>query len=407
MSPGELAAHVLARVPPGQATVALSGGADSSLLAWALSRRPGVIALTIDHGLPHSAAMARAASAVASAVGLDHSIVAVAPRSSSETDLRSVRLSALEANASGWIVTGHTADDVAETVMGNLLRGAGASGMAAIPERRDRYIRPMLDLTRIEVRRAAHDLGLPFADDPMNDDPAIRRNRLRIETIPGLAKDYNPELVESLRRTARLAAQDEAVLARRAETVPIRTDEEAVLIPAAALTTLPTAVAARVVRRALRIAAGPGPGDEKTVIAILDVAAGAPPASLCGGLSAIREGPWGALAGPPPETPAPQRLPGRGSVRFGPWLIEVGRGRPVPAGDLVVRAARPGDRIAFEGGSKRVVDVFRESCVPVRLRPRWPVVESGGRIAWVVGLRAVPLPPGGSSTSVAATREAE
>jgi len=396
----DLRRTIATRVPPGPVTVALSGGADSAVLAWSLADRDDVVAVTIDHGLPGSAALVAAAERIASRLGLRHRVVTVAPRSASEGDLRTARLAALEAESAGWIVTGHTADDQGETVLGNLLRGAGPGGLAGIPVRRGRFIRPLLDVGRAETRALAAELQLPFADDPQNDDPAVRRNRIRTETLPALAAAYNPRLGDALVRTAAALAADEEVLEDRAARVPVRRDEEAVLIPASALTQLPMAVAARVVRRGLRMLLGDHAGDAAAIAGALAAAAGGGVGTLRGGLDAHREGPWLAIAGPPPPPPEPVDLAATGSTRFGPWLIAVGSGGvlvPV-SGAARVRAVQAGDRIEMGQGSKLVAEALREAGVPERLRRRWPVVEERGRIAWVVAIRVA---PGGARSGVA------
>jgi tRNA(Ile)-lysidine synthetase-like protein len=74
-------------------------------------------------------------------------------------------------------------------------------------------------------------------------------------------------------------------------------------------------------------------------------------------------------------------------------------------GPLVVRAVAPGDRIRVKGGTKKVFDALGEAGVPRRLRRRWPVVESGGRIAWLVSIRAADERDG--DVGVAATRVPE
>ena len=406
MSADALRRRVADRVPPGPVSIALSGGADSAVVAWALCDRPGVGTVTIDHGLPGSAALVHAAGEIAARLGLSHRVVVVSPRSSSESDLRTVRLAALEGAGQGWIVTGHTADDQAETVLGNLLRGAGAQGLAGIPWRRGRFVRPLLDVPRDETRRLAAELGLPFADDPQNDDLSIRRNRIRRQTLPALEAAYNTGLRAALLRTARFAAADHDLIEARAALVPVRRDEEAVLIPAAALTVLPPAVAGRVARRALRMLVGPSGGEEPSVDAVLAAAGGAGVSTVLGGLDIRREGPWVVVAGPPPPPPAPVEIAPSGSVRFGPWTITAGSGGvAVPVGGVaLVRAVRPGDRISIGRGSKPVTEALREAGVPPRLRSRWPVVEEHGRIAWVVGVRVAPSTTG-SVVTMSATKE--
>ncbi|MBI5158429.1 MAG: tRNA lysidine(34) synthetase TilS [Acidimicrobiia bacterium] len=407
MSTTELRRRVRSRVPPGTVTIALSGGADSAVVAWALCDLPGVDAVTVDHGLPGSPALVSAATTIAANLGIPHRVVEVHPRSASEGDLRVARLAALEAATEGWIVTGHTADDQAETVFGNLMRGAGPEGLAGIPWRRNRYVRPLLDVSRAETRRLAAAVGLPFVDDPQNDDPTVRRNRIRSETLPSLAATYNPALREALLRTAASAAADHELIEARAAAVPLVRDEEAVLVPAAALTVLPHAVAARVARRALRMLLGPPGGDGAAVGAMIAATAGTRVATVIGGIDVHREGPWLVLVSGAPPSPQPVELVPPATVRVGPWTITAGSGGvAVPVGGVVqVRAARPGDRIAIGVGTKRVTEALREAGVPPRLRARWPVIDERGRIAWVVGVRVAPTPAGGSVVPMSAMKE--
>jgi len=282
--------------------------------------RAGVAAraVTVHHGLDASDDLVRAASAIASRLGLAHSVVD-APGGGSETELRRSRLEAIEKSCDPgeWIVTGHTRDDQAETVLGNLVRGAGPAGLAGIPRRRHPWARPLLGVTRERTRRVAGAAGLAFVDDPQNDDRSIRRNRLRHEVIPSLEADFNPALREALARTARLAASDDDVLAARARAVPIRRDDGAVLVPASALVTLPPAVAGRVVRRALRMVLDPYPGSSADVAAVLGAVSG-PTGQIAGGFVAVREGPFVAIhAGEEGEAPPPMQVPVPGEVVFG------------------------------------------------------------------------------------------
>jgi tRNA(Ile)-lysidine synthase len=397
--------------------IALSGGADSAALALAaVAREDPVRAITVDHGLPGSALLVAAAREIAAVLGLTHEVVE-AHGGVSETDLRLARIEAIEAalRPGEVVLTGHTRDDQAETVLGNLLRGAGPAGLAGIPARRGVWIRPMLDISREAARRIAGLAGLPFVDDPQNDDPAIRRNQLRQVTIPSLETRYNPALKAALARTARLAAADDEMLEKRAAAVPIRREEEAVLVPAAALATLPTPVGSRVARRAIRMLLDPYPGSAEDVAAVMDAVSGTI-GQLSGGLLAEREGPFVTIHSPEaPAVPKPVELPVPGSVRFGAWLIVSGaegdaalgrQGAVIAAtGPLVVRAVAPGDRIRVRGGTKKVFDALGEAGVPRRLRRRWPVVESGGRIAWLVSIRAADERDG--DVGVAATRVPE
>ena len=392
--------EVAVRLPEGRVIVALSGGADSAALAYAVAAA-GVPAraVTVHHHLPGSDGLVRAAAEMAAALRIGHTVVD-APGGESETELRRTRLEALEKerDLDEWILTGHTRDDLAETVLGNLIRGAGAGGLAGIPSRRHPWARPLLQTTRELARAVARTAGLPFVDDPMNDDPSVRRNRLRHGVIPAIELDFNPAFREALARTAEAAAADDDVLQSRAAAVPIIHDEEAVLVPTAALATLPQAVAARVARRALRMVLDPYPGSAQDVSAVLGAVDGVT-GQIGGGFLAVPEGAHVAIhSGESPPPPPETELSVPGEAAFGPWLIRSGPPEAAALGrhgavldateTLLVRAARPGDRIGIPGGTKKVSDALAEAGVPPRLRTRWPVVESDGRILWVVAIRA-------------------
>ena len=104
-------------------------------------------------------------------------------------------------------MTGHTSDDQAETVLANLLRGAGLDGLAGIPERRGHIARPLLGISRSETRELATLAGVPFLDDPANLDEGPVRNRIRAELIPHLEAEYNPGLRRHLVAAARAISE--------------------------------------------------------------------------------------------------------------------------------------------------------------------------------------------------------
>ncbi len=396
-----LLARVRERLPEAPVLVALSGGADSAVLAWAVSQSTKQArAVSVDHRLPGSNELMDAATAIAATIGLRHEIVVAQRSPSSETALRETRYAALESAAveDEVILTGHTLDDQAETVLGNVLRGTGATGLSGIPPTRGRIMRPLLDVARSDTRLVAEELGLPFVDDPQNSDAGVRRNQLRNETIPTLTTRFNPRLVEALARLASNAAADDEVLGSRAARVPVIHREGAVVVPAAVLATLPPAIAARVARRALREVRGPYAGTAFEIAAVLD-AVNHSAVTIGGAVDVHREGPWVVLVAHEPAIPAASELEVGREVGFGDWLVSVEAGSrsigrfsvtiPLPH-RLVVRAATPNERIAIAGGSKRVGDALAEAGVPLRVRPSWPVVEADGIIAWLAGVRAAP-----------------
>ena len=109
----------------------------------------------------------------------------------------------------GLIATAHTQDDNLETVLLNLTRGTGLAGLCGIPPRRERFIRPMLAVSRAEIEAYLAQNGLSHVTDSTNFLPDARRNRLRQSVIP-LLKAENPSLCETAFRMCRLLEADEA-----------------------------------------------------------------------------------------------------------------------------------------------------------------------------------------------------
>ena len=214
--------------PPPDAPVvaAVSGGPDSlALLALAVAAGLEVTAVHVDHGLrPGSAAELDVVAAAAEQLGAGVRGVAVdvAPGPDLEARARIARHAALGPHA----MFGHTADDQAETVLGNLLRGAGLAGAAGMaPGHRH----PILALRRGETEALCAELGLEVVRDPSNDDPAFRRNRLRHEVLPLLDDVAGRDVVPLLaRHAAHARAATEHLAAEAAAAVPDPTDARAV-----------------------------------------------------------------------------------------------------------------------------------------------------------------------------------
>jgi tRNA(Ile)-lysidine synthase len=125
------------------------------------------------------------------------------------------------ATGAAWVVTGHTAEDQAETVLHRLLRGTGLRGLAGIPRRRAlapgiQLVRPLLHVRRAEILAFLEQLGQPFRSDSSNLDRYFTRNRLRYELLPLLAREYNPAVADVLNRLAEQADEVQTFLAERA-----------------------------------------------------------------------------------------------------------------------------------------------------------------------------------------------
>ena len=250
----------------------VSGGTDSlALLVLAAAAGLDVTAVHVDHGLrPGSADEADVVSAAAAAHGARFSAVRVelAAGPNLEARARDARRAALGPGA----MTGHTADDVAETVVLNLVRGAGLDGLAGI---RPGPTKPLLALRRSDTGAVCAAAGLVPVEDPSNTDPAHRRNRVRHEVLPLLDGVAERDVAGLLARTAALVGDDAALLDELAAALD-PTD-------AAALATAPAPLARRAVRQWLVAADPPYPPDAATVERVLAVARGQHRATEVGG----------------------------------------------------------------------------------------------------------------------------
>ncbi len=240
------------RAPSG-GVLAVSGGPDSVALARAaLAARPGPGVLLVLAHLNHQLRGAESDADEAFVVALHAGLVASgeanlrvacqridvgqqarAEGGNLEAVAREVRYRWLAevagAHGLGWVATGHTASDQAETVLHRLLRGTGLAGLRGIAPRRElaagvELVRPLLSVPRADVLAYLGALGQPYRHDPSNADLARTRNRIRHELLPHLAERYNPRVAEVLARLAEQArdawsAEEEAgaLLLREAE----------------------------------------------------------------------------------------------------------------------------------------------------------------------------------------------
>lgn len=240
---------------------ALSGGADSTaMMILAVAAGCEVSAVHVHHGLRPSAdhdTTCAELSARRFDVPLRIERVRVPEGPNLEARARAARSAVLGPET----MTGHTADDQAETLLLALLRGAGATGLAAI---RPGVRHPILALRAAETRALCVASGVDVADDPMNRDPRFRRNRVRHELLPLLDEIAERDTVPLLTRTADLVRSDDDLL----------TSQAADLDPtdALALVAAPLPVARRALRRWLTIEGYPP--DAAAVERVLAVAAG-------------------------------------------------------------------------------------------------------------------------------------
>jgi tRNA(Ile)-lysidine synthase len=295
--------------------VALSGGSDSvaltCLLLEAGPRIPFEVAAVahFNHRLRETAARDEAfCREMAGRLGLPFAVdsadvraYAASERLTVEDAARRLRYDFLrrEAQARGAarIAVGHTQDDQAETFLLKLVRGAGAAGLGAIYPERDGVVRPLLEVTRTELRGYLAARGVTWVEDETNEALDNPRNRVRHVILPELVRTYGGDVRGSLARAAELIREDGEVLdalartafARVASCSPDTCDPDTVALDAAQLRAEPLPVRRRVLLHALRIVAGRREAGYTHVQLAMDVLAGdCPGADVPGGRVELR-----------------------------------------------------------------------------------------------------------------------
>jgi tRNA(Ile)-lysidine synthase len=428
-----------ALVRPGdRVLVALSGGPDSVALAQALWELRSELGLDLtlahlNHQLREGADQDEAFCAgLAERFGLPFVSGRVDVRAearleggSIEETARAARYRFLEDRAEALgcqrIAVGHTRDDQAETFLLRLLRGAGGSGLAAIPPIRParvgRVIRPLLAVRRVEVLAFLEKRDLPYREDPTNADLAIPRNRIRLQTLPELERQFNPRLVDALAQTADILREEDDWLEQQAAEwleSHARSGRGELRLSAERLSQLHPALGRRVLRAAIRRVKG----DLRSLAArhleavgeLLEAGKSGRRLALPGGIEATRSFDDLRLrqrnrreANPDYRLPLP--VPGEVVVpeASGVLRVELSQGSALPAaagdavvirlandaGPLAIRSPRAGDRFHPLGapGSKKLSRYLMERRVDQSLRRRVPLVVAGegDRILWVVG----------------------
>ena len=259
-----LVAELLSRCtfPPENSHVdcAVSGGADSvALLVLARAANLNVTTWHVDHGLrenSHIEAELVAQLATQFGTQFESRTVNVKQGANTEARAREARYDALPQG----VMTGHTADDQAETILINLLRGSGTRGLAGMQPTDQR---PLLHIRRSETEALCSALGIAVFNDPSNNDERFQRNRIRHEVLPLLESLAKRDLVPVLTRQADLLRDDDDLLNELAGALD-PTD-------ALALANAPIALSRRAIRSWLT---NPLVPDSATVERVLEVARG-------------------------------------------------------------------------------------------------------------------------------------
>lgn len=418
--------------PPGtRVGVAVSGGADSTALLLLLLDvwdRGLLCAIHVNHGLrgADSDGDEQFCRDLAATAGIPihvHRTGGAAGESGKNLEecAREERLSyfrqLIDDGVVDAIMTAHTRDDQAETVLFRLLRGASLAGLAGIhtesPLGRGRLLRPVLDRTRTELRAELEKRDQTWREDTTNASPEFRRNRIRLELLPQLERDWNPELSHTLAQTAELAWDEEqfwkSYTAHEAEQVFLPQKGNTWTVDASKLISRPVAVARRLVRWALeRVRGDLRQIDFPHVEAVLALARQEEGHGriILPGADIMRSFEWLRFAAHDPSNAEDKlaarnreeqvSVPGEAVAADGSVIRLEAVDDTVEASGVLffgpeglpetvtLRSWKPGDqyRPSGYGEPKKLKSLFQDCRVPLWDRGTWPIITLGKQIIW-------------------------
>jgi tRNA(Ile)-lysidine synthase len=248
--------------------IAVSGGADSLALAYAVLKESAplaitAIAVTVNHQLQEgSKVQAEKVKSQLLDMGYEEVIiedVVVSLHEGIEAGARTARYESLEnillKKGAKQIYLGHTRDDQAETVLLGLARGSGTRSLSGMAVKNKNYIRPLLSITRAETEQACKEVGVTPWNDPHNQNTDFTRVRVRKNVLPVMEENLGPGIAAALARSAALFRDDADALDEIAE------DQIQALnlaeLDCSYLEALPRAIRSRILRAAIYAAGAP------------------------------------------------------------------------------------------------------------------------------------------------------
>lgn len=407
-----LAVFLESRLIPGdRLCVALSGGRDSVVLLHALRQLNLPVelsALHVHHGLSANAdAWADFCTSLCRDWGIPLLLHAVQVLRDSgeglEAAARRMRYQVFAGCDAKWLALAHHRDDQAETVLLNLLRGAGVDGAGGMVAERShgsfglRLIRPLLDLPRVAIEAYAAAQGLVWIDDESNADTAFRRNYLRHQIMPRLAARF-PGSDAALARAAAHFTEGASLLADFAEADRL-TVAPGGRIEIIRLNALPVARARNLLRHELRLAGCAAPELRWIDEALHQLASQRPEAAPCVSvgrhqLHAYR-GEVHVCEVQPPAPALPLIWCGEASLPWAGGVIrfteQTGAGlsrAQLAGGELRILRRSGGERLQLDPMRPRrtLKNLLQESAIPPWERERLPCLWCGDTLAWVGSL---------------------
>ena len=393
--------------------VSISGGLDSTVLLHALVRtapRVPVVAVHVDHGLqPAAGSWARHCRDFAAALGVHFELCRAAVDLDSglgmEAAARGARYAACRAMLApgDWLLTGHHADDQAETVLLNLMRASGPTGLGGIRRCRrfatGRLVRPLIDVPRAELAAYAARHALEFVDDPSNRDTGLDRNYLRHEVLPLLEARW-PGAAARIRQSAALAQEAAGLLAGLAAADLGAPGERTDRLELAKLAPLSVARQANVLRHAYAGLGLPPPGRihlEQILGGLVAARDDAVPLVAWPGACARRYRGRLYLLPAPDEAELPDAIrvtTGRVSLPAGLGALEFvdaaerGLATGLVRSGLEIRFRQGGEKIKIEKQrvTKTLKNLLQEAGIVPWMRDRLPLVYAGDRLVAVADL---------------------
>ena len=386
--------------------LAVSGGRDSMVLLDAFLRcAPEAIAAvaSFDHATgDHATAAVDHVARAATSAGLRIYTGRAKRALGSEAAMREARwrfLREVAAAEGALVATAHTRDDNVETIVMRVLRGSGARGLAALYAPGP-VLRPLLEVARETVARAACEQGVRWIEDPSNESRAFLRNRVRHEILPALLA-ARPSLDMELLAIARRAALLRRAFDRAAKRLVSEGEDGSLSVAAAALAdydpeTLHALWPALAARGGIVL-------DARGTEGLARFTTRAAPGSrmqLSGGIEVLRRRDAIVIRAASAVVSEPAAL--REGLRWGRWRFTISRtgaaeetsgtawSATLPAtGPLLVREWRPGDRMhgAGDAAPRRVKRFLRDAGLVGPERIGWPVVVCGESVVWIPGVR--------------------
>ena len=386
------------RVSAGDTVIcAVSGGADSMALLWGMYLLQEQLGITLkaahyNHGLRGSESdgdaeyVSRFCDSYHIPLYLEKGQVISGPKGL-EAAAREARYSFF-ATLEGKILTAHTADDNAETILMHLVRGTGLKGLGGISPVRGNVIRPMLAITRREVEAFLEEYSISFVEDSTNAGDDFLRNRIRHHVMPLLLQE-NPKLSQDLTAMAQTLRQDEEYLTKAtSDTVCV-----------SELRNMEPALQSRAISRFLESIGvrEPSRANINSVISILYAESPSARVDLPGGV-VVQRNYDRICAAASVDTPEPVVLNCPGTVQFGNMMIHCAFGkmdRPqfnrfvvASVGQMVVRSRQAGDEIRLMGGTKSLKKLLADKKVPAAERGLVPVIADEQGVLAVGGIGA-------------------